>query len=86
MKKVSRRAFIVGASAGAAGVALGAGVPTLVTAAVDGSKNKSASAVKGPLMAYAIDPSRGDVVLLNGGKKVTVHNPDLVQRLVNAAQ
>ena len=84
MKNVSRRTFIVGASAGAAGVALGAGAPTLVTA-ISNSTNKSArAAVNGPVMAYAIDPAKGDVILLNGGKKVTVHDPDLAQRLVNA--
>ena len=86
MKNVSRRTFIVGASAGAAGVALGAGAPTLVTAIGSStSKSAKAAAVNGQVMAYAIDPSKGDVILLNGGKKVTVHDPDLVQRLVNAA-
>ena len=85
MKNVSRRTFIVGASAGAAGVALGAGAPALVTAIGSStSKSAKAAAVTGPVMAYAIDPAKGDVILLNGGKKVTVHDPDLAQRLVNA--
>jgi len=88
MKKVSRRKFIVGASAGAVVVGVGAAVPKLVAAHPSlQSKGKTGAAhVSGPVMAYAIDPSKGQVILLNGTRKVTIHDPDLVSRLVNAAK
>jgi hypothetical protein len=88
MKKVSRRKFIVGASAGAVVVGVGAAVPSLVAAQTRSqSKGKTgAASVNGPVMAYVIDTSKGEVILLNGTRKVTVNDPDLVSRLVNATK
>ena len=86
MKKVSRRKFIVGASAGAVVVGVGAAVPSLVAAQTRSQSKGKAGAVAGPVMAYVIDPSKGEVILLNGSRKVTVNDPDLVNRLVNAAK
>jgi len=86
MKNVSRRKFLVGATAGAVVVGVGAAVPTLVAAqSRSQSKAKTGAKVNGPVMAYVIDTSKGEVVLLNGTRKVTVNDPDLVQRLVKAA-
>lgn len=87
MKKVSRRKFIVGATAGAAVIGVGAASAKLVSAAT-GSKSTSGNSgkVSGPVMAYVIDSSKGEVVLLNGTHQVHVNDQDLVNRLVNAAQ
>ena len=83
MKQVSRRKLIVGASAGVAITAL-AGVP--VYEAVISHTNQLTANPAGPVMAYVTDAAAGEVVLLVGSKKLALHDPDLVSRLVKAAQ
>lgn len=39
-----------------------------------------------PLGAYVHDPSSGQITLLLGTREVTIHDPDLVRRLVQAVR
>ena len=88
MAKITRRNFIVGASAGVvvAGAAAAAGFEVGVAAKGRTQTTKPAGNVKDPIMVYVTDPSKSNVVLLVGTKEVTFSDPDLVNRLVQAAQ
>ena len=84
MKHVSRRKLLVGASAGAAVVALAA-VPAYE--AISNSQTKKLTAnPAGPVMVYVTDAAAGEVVVLVGSKYITRHDPELVSRLLQAAQ
>ena len=91
MRSVTRRGFIKqGAATGAAtvgGLAVGPGV----AAALAGAAGITAAELAGhaggvPLVAYISDASRGELALVAGEREVTVHNPDLVLRLLKAAK
>jgi hypothetical protein len=86
MADLSRRTFL-GASAAAAGAAV-MGAPIAVAsasapAAVPVALPKNAPAE--PFMVYVADASAGDVSIMIGTDEVTSHDPDLVARLVRAA-
>ena len=83
MKQVSRRKLIVGASAGAAVVALAA-VPAYET--ISSHTNKLTANPAGPVMVYVTDAAAGEITVLVGSKQTTRHDPDLVSRLLQAAQ
>ncbi|HEY7127772.1 MAG TPA: twin-arginine translocation signal domain-containing protein [Ktedonobacterales bacterium] len=83
--KVSRRKFIAGASVGAVAVGAGIAVP-VIAASKSPAPTKSAGTSSNPLMVYVTNPSSGDVELLVGSKAVRFHDPDLVARLLKAAQ
>jgi hypothetical protein len=83
MDKLSRRKLIIGASAGAATVGVLAAVPLI--AAEHKAPVARQTTAAGPIMAYVLDPTSDQVVLLIAGQEVTLHDADLVTRLVNAA-
>lgn len=85
MAQVSRRKLIASAAAGAATIGVFAGVPALASQKWGKAAKLSATGAA-PIMAYVIDPSKGDVMLLVGKKQVTFTDPELVARLVKAAQ
>ncbi len=86
MKNVSRRKFIIGASAGAVVVAAGAGA----TAAAIGPNHEKAAAfaatLSRPLTLYVRDAGKGEMVLLADEKQVIIRDSDLAARLLNAAR
>lgn len=87
MKKVSRRRFVIGASAGAA--AVGAAAVSGVVWGNSPSQQKArqfAATLETPLTAYVRDAARGEIVLLANNNQVIVHDTDLAARLLNAAQ
>lgn len=84
--KVSRRKFIAGASVGAVAVGAGVGVPLVVAAQHQSKTPTRPASASDPLMVYVTNPSSGDVELLVGSKAVKFHDPDLVARLLKAAQ
>ena len=89
MKKVSRRNFVIGASAGAVVVGAGVGVPAIVGAQSSQSHQKAqqfAATLVTPLTAYVRDASKGELVLLANNKQVVIQDLDLAARLLNAAQ
>lgn len=89
MKKVSRRAFVIGASAGAAAVGAGAVSGVAWGNLQSPSQQKAqqfATTLETPLTAYVRDAARGEIVLLANNNQVVVRDPDLAARLLNAAQ
>jgi hypothetical protein len=88
MKKVSRRKFVIGASAGA--VVVGAGVGVSAIASAQGpSQQKAAqfaSTLQTPLTVYVRDAAKGEIVLLANNNQVIIQDKDLAARLLNAAQ
>ncbi len=89
MQKVSRRNFVIGASAGVLVVGAGVGVPAIVSAQNSQSHQKAqqfASTLATPLTVYVRDASKGEIVLLANNNQVIVHDLDLASRLLNAAQ
>ena len=85
MAKITRRNFIVGASAGVAVV--GAAAAGFGVGSAQGhSSTKPAGKVTDPIMVYVVDPSKASVKLLVGTKEVTFSDQDLVNRLIQAAQ
>jgi hypothetical protein len=89
MKKVSRRNFVIGVSAGAVVVGAGVGVPAIVSAQSSQSYQKAqqfASTLATPLTVYVRDADKGELVLLANNNQVIVRDLDLTSRLLNAAQ
>ncbi|HEY7348643.1 MAG TPA: twin-arginine translocation signal domain-containing protein [Ktedonobacterales bacterium] len=87
MKNVSRRKFIIGASAGAVAIGAGVGVPAVVIGQNQAQKAaKFAATLERPLTLYLRDASKGEMVLLADDKQVIIHDSDLANRLLNAAQ
>lgn len=83
MSGSTRRNFLIASGAGAAAVGAAAALPAVAQA-------KAAPATRLPgnarsLVAHVSDPSSGTLSLLVGEHEVTVHDPDLVARLANAA-
>ena len=89
MKKVSRRNFVIGASAGAAVVAVGVGVPSVLASQSSQAHQKAiqfANTLDTHLAAYVRDAVKGEVVLMANNKQVVIQDVDLASRLLNAAQ
>ena len=91
MVNVTRRGFLKrGAATGAAtvgGLTVGPGLAAALAGAAGITAVELAGHTGGaPLVAYISDPSRGEVALVAGEREITVRNPDLVRRLLNAAR
>jgi hypothetical protein len=89
MAKLTRRDLIKQTSAGAAALGALAAVPGL--AGVQGAPEAhgaglSAADRNGPLVAYLRDVAKGEIGLLVGTREIIVRDPELVQRLLRAAQ
>jgi hypothetical protein len=93
MTKQTRRRFLKQSSVGVATVGVTVGVlaaaPRL--AAVAAPANTSVTALStdtmsGPLTAYVRDLARGELGVLVGTREVILRDPDLVVRLLKAAQ
>ena len=89
MQKVSRRKFVIGASAGAAVIAVGAGGTAIAVTQSNAAHQKAvqfASTLDTHLAAYVRDANKGEVVLLANNQQVVIQDVDLATRLLNAAQ
>ncbi len=89
MKNVSRRRFVIGASAGAAVIAVGAGGTAIAVSQSNAAHQKAiqfASTLDTHLAAYVRNAETGEVVLLANNKQVVIRDTDLASRLLNAAQ
>ena len=89
MKKVSRRRFIIGASAGAVVVGAGAATGAILGAQSSQAHQKAvqfASTLDTHLAAYVRDANTGEVVLLANNQQVVIKDVELATRLLNAAQ
>ena len=89
MAKLTRRDLIKQTSAGAAALGALAAVPGL--AGAQGAPEAHAAGLSaadrnGPLVAYLRDVAVGEIGLLVGTREIIVRDPDLVQRLLKAAQ
>ena len=97
MENLTRRRFLGWSSVGAAaGVGLVALVPTLASkgllpasqpATLPAPEPATAAppALDNPLVAYIHNAASGNLSLMLGTQEVTVHDPDLVARLVRGA-
>jgi hypothetical protein len=95
MNTFTRRRFLGWTGAGAAGAGLLAFAPRLLPARASeilGTEPAAAGAAEGvssdpaqPLVAYIHNPASGDLSLMLGMHEVTVHDPDLVSRLIRGA-
>jgi len=89
MKKVSRRTFVIGASAGAAAVGAGAVSGVVWGNLQSPSQQKAkqfAATLSTPLTAYVRDAAKGEIVLMADTRQVIINDTDLAARLLNAAQ
>jgi hypothetical protein len=87
MAHVTRRGFIQSASIGGAAIAL-ASVPGLA-ASIDTADAQSLghhATFRGPLVAYVGDPSKDEISLMVGTRKVVIRNRKLVAQLTRAAR
>ena len=97
MENLTRRRFLGWSSAGAAvGVGLVALVPHLASQGLATSSQPAArpvpepaapapQALDNPLVAYVHNATSGNLSLMVGTQEVTVHDPDLVARLIRGA-
>lgn len=82
MTDSTRRGFLAMAGAGTVAV----GVAALAPAASASTPTRGgAVAVSGPVVAYIHDVSKGELAVMIGEREVIVHDPDLVNRLAQAA-
>ena len=89
MTKQTRRRFLKQSSVGVATVGVLAAAPRLAAVAAPANTSVtelSTTTMSGPLMAYVRDLARGELGVLVGTREVILHDPDLVVRLLNAAQ
>jgi len=82
MSETSRRGFLGVAGAGAAAAGAVALTPGVAHAA---SARLHPNSAKVPVVAYIEDVTASTLVLMVGEHEVTVHDRDLVTRLLNAA-
>lgn len=86
MATLTRRVLLKKTSAGAAAAGALVAMPGLASASVRRPLGRVRSAARAPLAAYVRDMTKGELTLLVGTREITVHDPDLVMRLVQAAQ
>jgi hypothetical protein len=79
MSDPSRRGLLIMAGAGAA--AVGAASLAPAASAAPNAKADEPVTVKGPLVAYVSDLSRGEVSVMMGEREVLVHDPVLCASL-----
>ena len=85
MDPLTRRRFLGWTSAGAAGAGLLALAPRLIDRAPTATPAPSRPAQAGltePLVAYVHNAASGTLSLMSGTREVTLHDPDLVARLL----
>ncbi|MGH9046899.1 MAG: twin-arginine translocation signal domain-containing protein [Acidimicrobiales bacterium] len=99
MSELSRRAFLIRSSVGAAAVAVGSAVPGLPSilgsaeddgAAADGEATTAAAtgapSMSQPLIAHVTDLQSGEMSLFMGEQEFTVRDPSLAGRLFGATK
>ncbi|HLW02591.1 MAG TPA: twin-arginine translocation signal domain-containing protein [Ktedonobacterales bacterium] len=86
MQKVSRRNFVIGASAGAVAVGAAGVVWGNLQSPSHQKAQQFASTLATPLTVYVRDAAKGELVLLANNNQVIIHDVDLAARLLNAAQ
>jgi hypothetical protein len=98
VSELSRRAFLIRSSVGAAAVAVGSaipGLPTLLGTAADDSPAADDAAATAatdapsagqPLIAHVTDLQSGEMSLFMGEREFTVTDPALASRLFGAAK
>ena len=85
MADLSRRTFLGASAAAAVAAVIGAPVAAASAAAPAVPVALPRNAPAGPFMVYVADATAGDVSIMIGTDEVTSHDPDLVARLVRAA-
>lgn len=80
MSETSRRKFLAAAGVGAA-----AGTVAIATAGAAAGATKKSTSAREPVLAVVPDHRAGLVHLLVGEREVVVHDPDLANRILNAA-
>jgi hypothetical protein len=80
MSETSRRAFLVVAGAGAASA-----VAATAGTASAGQTRRKVDSAQLPVVAYVRDHRSSELQLMVGERAITVHDPDLVIRILNAA-
>lgn len=83
MSGSTRRNFLIASGAGAAAVGAAAALPATAQASAKPTRLPGNAE---PLVAHIADPSSGTISLLVGEHEHTVHDPDLVARIAQAAQ
>lgn len=93
MADLTRRGFIVtsaGAAAGVATVGAIAAAPKIAKildgGAAASAARRGAVSASDPVVAYIRNATSGEIGLLVGHREVTINDPDLVGRLLDAAQ
>ncbi|HLQ35138.1 MAG TPA: twin-arginine translocation signal domain-containing protein [Chloroflexota bacterium] len=84
MHNLSRRGFLGWTAAGAAGI----GLLPVVRQLAGGEEQNPTPALEGmsqPLVAYIHNPAGGEISLMAGTQEITLHDPDLVSRLIQRA-
>ncbi len=84
MSGSTRRNFLIASGAGAAAVGAAAALPAVADASTAVKPTRLPDNATA-LVAHVLDPASGTVALFVGEREVTVHDPDLVARLAQAA-
>jgi hypothetical protein len=92
---LDRRAFLRGSASAAAGAVVVVGGPHIASAALGGPNSTRSDAMivkpsglppRETVMAYVRDAQRGEVTVLSGQRETTYRDPQLTQRLLDAAR
>lgn len=90
MAKLTRRGLLKHTSLGAAAAGALLAVPALTSAQTASVAPPAAArtlpVLTEPLAAYVRDAASGEITLLIGTRELTVHDPELLRRLVQAAR
>ena len=89
MAKVTRRRLLKTTSIGAATVGMLAAAPhlgALAAPATEQAPELSAASLSGPMVTYVRNLAKGEVGILVGEREIVYRDPDLVKRLLKAAQ
>lgn len=85
MNESSRRGFLGIAGAGAVAVGAAAVAPAAFAEDTEARVPPEGSADE-PVVAHVADARKGDLSLMVGEREVVVHDPALVNRILNAAR
>jgi anaerobic selenocysteine-containing dehydrogenase len=79
MSDTTRRGFVKGSAAAAAGV-------TVVGALIADEADAHAAAASGPIVAYIREPRTGEISVMAGERQVKLHDRKIAARIARAAK